>query len=239
MTPEDQQTVLVVEDHLDSRELLCSVLRHEGYKVIEAGDGKYAILEASREHPDLILMDLAMPEMDGVEAARRILKVPKLANTPIVAVTAYATDEVKADVISAGCKEVLEKPININVLLEKIRLTLNPNPSAQKAIRRVERVQVSIPVNWGIAPEDYKYDGTITSLSVNGCLVQTNIIETFYDKLIFLRFRLPSGNWMPLRGRVLYYLNSVGFGMEFMELAEDDRAKLKLFVEYCRQEQAL
>src|SRR5437879_12288710 len=91
------RTILVIEDYRDTRALLSSLLRAKGYKVIEAGDGREGLLQANRVAPDLILMDLAMPRMDGVEAARQLRQRHSLSRTPIFAVTAYGTPEVKRD----------------------------------------------------------------------------------------------------------------------------------------------
>ncbi len=117
---QNMATILVIEDYSDSRELLCSLLRRKGYDVIEAENGKEGLLEASRRSPDLILMDLAMPEMDGVETARRLRQVPKLSLTPIFVVSAYTTEEVKQDAAAAGCAEIFNKPYDSDRLLEKI-----------------------------------------------------------------------------------------------------------------------
>lgn len=124
MTPDSVPTVLVVEDYSDSRELLSSLLRREGYYVVEATNGKEGLLEAGRNSPDLILMDLAMPEMDGIEMARRVRQVPKLSLTPIFVVSAYATKDVMSDAIAAGCTEVFSKPLDIDALLDKIKESL-------------------------------------------------------------------------------------------------------------------
>ena len=128
MTPDAAATILVIEDYSDTRELLSSLLRLKGYEVIQAENGKEGLLTASEKHPDLILMDLALPEMDGVEATRRIHEVPKLSQIPIFAVSAYATEEVKADVRAAGCVEVFQKPIDVEALLKKIKETLSSRP---------------------------------------------------------------------------------------------------------------
>ncbi|MBA3439447.1 MAG: response regulator [Pyrinomonadaceae bacterium] len=226
MTSERAYTVLVVEDNSDSREMLCSVLRHNGHNVIEAENGKRAISEASYKHPDLIVMDLAMPEMDGVEAARQILQMPGLADTPIFAVSGFATSDVKADVLAAGCIEFLEKPIDLRVLLQKIKGALNAIPLLEIQRREVERLQVYIPAHWGVTWQ-CQHDGTITSLSTKGCLVQTNLVETLSGAPIFLRFLPSTERWMSLRGKVLYYLREVGFGVEFTELTGEDEATLK------------
>jgi len=117
-------TILVIEDYTDSRTLLSSLLRARGYKVVEARDGKEGVLQANRITPDLILMDLAMPEMDGVEAARQLRQRNTLSRTPIFAISAYATADVKRDAIAAGCAEVFAKPLDIESLLVRIKATL-------------------------------------------------------------------------------------------------------------------
>jgi len=117
--------ILVIEDYPDSRMLLSSLLRAKGYKVVEARDGKEGLLQANRLTPDLILMDLAMPEMDGVEATRRLRQRNTLSRTPIFAISAYATADVKHDAIAAGCAEVFAKPLDIEWLLGRIKATLD------------------------------------------------------------------------------------------------------------------
>jgi len=115
------RTILVIEDYRDTRALLSSLLRAKGYKVIEASDGREGLLQANRVAPDLILMDLAMPRMDGVEAARQLRQRQRLSRTPIFAVTAYGTPEVKQDALDAGCTEVFLKPLELDKFLGKIR----------------------------------------------------------------------------------------------------------------------
>jgi CheY-like chemotaxis protein len=116
--------ILVIEDYSDSCTLLSSLLRARGYKVVEARDGREGLLQANRIIPDLILMDLAMPEMDGVEATRRLRQRHTLSRTPIFAITAYATADVKHDALAAGCAEVFLKPLDVERLLGKIKATL-------------------------------------------------------------------------------------------------------------------
>jgi CheY-like chemotaxis protein len=116
--------ILVIEDYSDSRTLLSSLLRGKGYKVVEARDGREGLLQASRTTPDLILLDLAMPEMDGVEATRRLRQRNTLSRTPIFAISAYATADVKHDALAAGCAEVFAKPLDIESLLGRIKATL-------------------------------------------------------------------------------------------------------------------
>jgi two-component system chemotaxis response regulator CheY len=113
-------TILIIEDYSDTRELLSAMLRGKGYKVIEAEDGLEGLLKATAMYPDLIIMDLSLPEMDGVEAARRIHRQPKLSHIPIFVVSAYLTEEVKQDVGAAGCVELFPKPFDADLLLRKI-----------------------------------------------------------------------------------------------------------------------
>jgi CheY-like chemotaxis protein len=117
-------TILVVEDYPDSRTLLSALLRAKGYRVVEAGDGREGLRQAYRTTPDLILMDLAMPEMDGIETTRQLRQRQTLSRTPIFAISAYATSDVKSDAMAAGCAEVFAKPIDVESLLGRIKATL-------------------------------------------------------------------------------------------------------------------
>ena len=118
-------TILVIEDYSDTRELLSTLLQTNGYNVVEAEDGIEGVLKAGWLYPDLILMDLSLPEMDGVEAAARIHTQAKLSRIPIFAVSAYLTKDVEKDVSEAGCVEVFTKPFDACALLEKIQATLD------------------------------------------------------------------------------------------------------------------
>ena len=117
-------TILVVENHSDSRTLLSAWLRAKGYKVVEARNGTEGLLQANRVRPDLVLMDLTMPELDGVEAARQIRTRHVLSETPIFAISGYTTREIKADAQAAGCTEVFGQPLDLEALLGRIRATL-------------------------------------------------------------------------------------------------------------------
>jgi CheY-like chemotaxis protein len=119
-TASESATILIIEDYSDTRELLATMLRGKGYKVIEAEDGLEGLLKATAMYPDLIIMDLSLPEMDGVEAARRIHRQAKLAHIPIFVVSAYLTQDVKEDVSAAGCVEVFSKPFDAELLLARI-----------------------------------------------------------------------------------------------------------------------
>ncbi len=125
MTSLSAHKILVVDDYADSRTLLSSLLRGKGYIVLEADNGYEGVQQAANERPDLILMDLAMPQLDGVAAIQRIRQLPELATTPIFVLSAYMMSDVRDDAIAAGCDEVFTKPFDIPVLLERIDAQLN------------------------------------------------------------------------------------------------------------------
>jgi CheY-like chemotaxis protein len=125
MNSEAAPTILVIEDYSDTRELLSVLLRRRGYNVIEAEDGLEGLLKAGGKYPDLVLLDLALPEMDGVEVARRIHEMPKLFEIPIFVISAYLTEEIQADLRTLGCVGMFRKPFDADVLLENIRVTLS------------------------------------------------------------------------------------------------------------------
>ena len=113
--------VLTVEDHEDNRRIVRDLLTSVGYEVIEAMTGEDGIRLAEVERPDLILMDIQLPGMDGYAATRQIKANPALCHIPIVAVTSYALsgDDLKAR--EAGCDAYVTKPFSPRVLLAKIR----------------------------------------------------------------------------------------------------------------------
>jgi two-component system cell cycle response regulator DivK len=113
--------ILVVEDHEENRRILRDLLTSAGFEMIEALTGEDGVRAADAERPDLILMDIQLPGLDGYEATRRIKANPALRSIPIIAVTSYALsgDEVKAR--EAGCDDYVTKPFSPRALLAKVR----------------------------------------------------------------------------------------------------------------------
>ena len=111
----------MVEDQEDNRQILRDLLANAGYDMIEAEDGEQALVQAAKHVPDLILMDIQLPLLDGYEATRRIKADPALKHIPIIVVTSYALsgDEEKAH--AAGCQAYVAKPYSPRALLAKIR----------------------------------------------------------------------------------------------------------------------
>ncbi len=117
--------ILLVEDNEMNRDMLSRRLIKKGYDIITAGDGKQSISMAESELPDLILMDLSLPEIDGWEATKIIKRNPVTSHIPVIALTAHAMSGDRETSILAGCDDYDTKPIELPRLLEKIESLLN------------------------------------------------------------------------------------------------------------------
>ena len=120
--------ILVIEDQEDNRAILRDLLSAAGFRLIEAANGAEGVAKAEAERPDLILMDIQMPVIDGYEATRRIKAIPALTTTPIVAVTSYALSGDEAKARAAGCDGYVTKPFSPRLLLGVIRGFLDKGP---------------------------------------------------------------------------------------------------------------
>jgi CheY-like chemotaxis protein len=114
-------TILLVDDFDDTRLMMKLWLGKNGYRVLEAETGEEAVNVAQRELPDLIIMDMMMPGMNGLDATQRIREYQPLRRTPIVAVSAYGVDEYRSIAIEAGCNEYVSTPFEPDALAELIR----------------------------------------------------------------------------------------------------------------------
>jgi two-component system cell cycle response regulator DivK len=124
--------ILVVEDNEANQELITRFLRREGYEVFQAADGVTGVALALGKLPDLILMDLSLPELDGWEATRQIRANPATASVPIIALTAHAFAEDVINALKAGCNHYETKPLVYARLIKKIRALLNPGTEADR-----------------------------------------------------------------------------------------------------------
>ena len=113
--------ILVIEDTDDNRQIIRDLLTAFDYELIEAADGAEGVAQAQSQHPDLILMDIQLPWIDGYEATRRIRAIPELAKVPIIAVTSYALSGDEAKTRAAGCDGYVAKPFSPRQLLAKVR----------------------------------------------------------------------------------------------------------------------
>src|SRR4051812_23671926 len=116
--------VLVVEDFEDNRFMMRRLLEMSGYRVVEAINGNQAVERAASERPDIILMDLSLPQLDGLAATRRIRAHENAHRVPIVAVSAHDSADFHAEALAAGCNEYVTKPIDFDQLVQLLdRLT--------------------------------------------------------------------------------------------------------------------
>ncbi len=113
--------ILVVEDHEDNRQIIRDMLSATDYEVAEAENGEEALAAIAKQRPDLILMDIQLPILNGYEASRRIKADPALRSIPIIAVTSYALSEEAQKAREAGCDDYVSKPYSPRQLLAKIR----------------------------------------------------------------------------------------------------------------------
>jgi two-component system cell cycle response regulator DivK len=113
--------ILIVEDDEKSLYLARFILENEGYEVIETRNGLEALDKLSKESPDLILMDMQLPKLDGYEATRRIKADERLAKIPVVALTAYAMKTNQEKSLAAGCSGHIEKPIDPTTFMEEVK----------------------------------------------------------------------------------------------------------------------
>ncbi len=118
--------VLIIEDNEQNLYLVRFILEKNGYAVFAAPDGPSGIAEADRINPDLILLDIQLPGMDGYAVARHLRDNPKLAQTPVVAVTSYAMPGDREKAYEAGCNGYIEKPINPDIFLSQVEAHLKP-----------------------------------------------------------------------------------------------------------------
>lgn len=142
--------ILLVDDEPDILEIVGYNLSQEGYKIIKASNGKEAVLKAKKDLPQLIIMDVMMPEMDGIEACEKIRQFPELQNTIITFLTARSEDYSQMAGFDAGADDYISKPIKPRILVSKVKALL----------RRIkDGVEVSDILNVGgieINREEYK-----------------------------------------------------------------------------------
>jgi len=124
------KTVLVVEDNDLNLKLFNELLQANGYDTLQASDGHDAVDISRRFHPDLVLMDICLPGMSGLEATQRIKSDPETADIPVVAVTANAMKGDEQSVLEGGCDGYIAKPISIGTFLEVISQFLDEKPAA-------------------------------------------------------------------------------------------------------------
>lgn len=112
--------VLVIEDNEQNLYMVTYLLEHAGHRVLQARDGRSGIELAVRHRPDIVLLDVQLPGMDGYEVAGKLRALPGLAKVPIVAVTSHAMAGDRERILSAGCTDYLEKPIDTDTFVDSV-----------------------------------------------------------------------------------------------------------------------
>ena len=128
-----KKKILIVEDSLDLRTILQTVVESLGYSSLLASNGREAVDMAAAELPDLIMMDMVMPEMDGFQATRLIRQNPKTSSIPILAVTALGTHKHRDDCLQSGCDDYIAKPFKFAQLIPRIEKLLKSSEKQQTA----------------------------------------------------------------------------------------------------------
>jgi CheY-like chemotaxis protein len=133
------KTILIVEDNDDNRSIYRQYLTHAGYRILEAGNGVDGIALALSERPDLVLMDISMPQMDGLTATRHLKADPVASSIPIIALTAHAMPTDADTALAAGCDAYLAKPVMPRDVRAEIERWIGPaarenRPSPERGI---------------------------------------------------------------------------------------------------------
>jgi two-component system cell cycle response regulator DivK len=117
---ENKATILYVEDNLENRMLIRRILQAEGFNMVEASNAKQALETILQERPDLILMDINLPEMDGYTLTARLKAMPQLKNVPIIALTANVMRGDRERTLEAGCDGYIQKPVDVDLIPQQI-----------------------------------------------------------------------------------------------------------------------
>lgn len=122
----DRKTVLLVEDNEDNLVVYRTILEHVGFSVIEARDGEEGVNRARSDRPDIILMDISIPKMDGWEATERLKSDGATSSIPIIALTAHALEEDRVKAMRAGCDGYLAKPVEPRRVVQEVEKFIGP-----------------------------------------------------------------------------------------------------------------
>jgi two-component system, OmpR family, alkaline phosphatase synthesis response regulator PhoP len=140
----DEKKILLVDDEIDILEFISYNLEKEGYKVYTAQNGKDAIRIAEKKEPDLIILDVMMPEMDGIVTCEEIRKIPKLKNTIIAFLTARSEDYSQIAGFEAGADDYITKPIRPKVLLSRVKALLKRSQLVEEEVKVTEDTTINI-----------------------------------------------------------------------------------------------
>ncbi|MDQ6965805.1 MAG: response regulator [Mariprofundaceae bacterium] len=118
-------TALIIEDHPDNMELISFILEKHGYRTLKAVRGEEGVAMAIEQRPDFIILDIQLPDINGLEVARRIRASPVDGTIPIIAMTSYAMLGDREELLAAGCDGYIEKPIDVRLVMQQIRAVID------------------------------------------------------------------------------------------------------------------
>jgi uncharacterized protein (TIGR02266 family) len=229
---EEAKRILLVDDVRVFLELECMFLQRKGFHILTAQTGEQALALARQYHPDVVLLDLILPDMGGHECCRQIKEDPELKDILVIIVTTSDSDEDRAHCIEAGCDGYLTKPIRQMELLSKIQSIL------PFKVRSDPRLPISIPVRYGTG-NTFDRTAVTLNLSSTGMFIVTPKLLAAGQKLT-LEFKLPESTAEAVRlsAEVIWNtegmpkgVTSPGFGVRFTDLNEDKRAVLRQYVQ--------
>ncbi len=237
---EGAKRILVVDDVKLFRDLVHVVLGGTGYQILSAESGQEAIEIARRERPDLVLLDLYMPEMDGEATCRAIRREPALADVPVIMVTSGADPGEVVRCVEAGCDDYVLKPIRRGPLVRKITGLVD-----ERAFERV-RVPIDVPVEFAPAEDRAGRAGRAVNISAGGLFVETAEPADRGTDLA-ISFAIPvaeAGESLTATGRVAW-VNArqerrkrdcgPGMGIAFRDLSDAGRSLIARFVRIRRR----
>ncbi|OGP83997.1 MAG: hypothetical protein A2Y95_10450 [Deltaproteobacteria bacterium RBG_13_65_10] len=230
--PGDQKSILLVDDVRVFLELECMFLQRKGFNIFTARTGQEA-MERVREHrPDVVLLDLILPDMGGDECCRQIKQDPTLSNALVIIVTTSDRDEDRARCIEVGCDGYLTKPLKQTDLLSKIKSIL------PFKVRTDPRLPISLPVRYGTQEVLDRTSVTLNISSTGMFIVTPKLLST--GAKLSVEFTLPEGVAPAMRTPAEVVWNTQGmpkgaltpgFGIRFNDLDEDKKALLRKFVD--------
>ena len=184
--------ILLVEDNEANREMLSYRLKRREYKLLTAVDGAEAVSLAAAEKPDLILMDLSLPIMNGWEATKQIKANPNTKNIPVIALTAHAMSGDRQKALEAGCDDYDSKPIDFSRLIDKMKALLERNSSSQlkQVATRIESIKSNTQPKSAVEPSTLQLSDTAEPLEVDVAATKILLVEDNEANRKMLSYRL-------------------------------------------------
>lgn len=212
-----KRNILLVDDVRMFLEIQKEFLRNSPVNILTAGNGAEALKVVASKRPDLVFMDLEMPEMNGADSCRAIKSMPASAATPVIMITSRGDEASRIHCESAGCDDFLTKPLDRKLFLDTAGRFL------VDIERREHRLAITIPGTFH--SRGTAFSCVLSDLSVGGAFIKTDFVCEI-DRLIQLSFTLPPGPAIRCQGRITWFRQSIdksqlGFGVNFVLLPRE------------------